>query len=141
MPDYDAHIQASRDDLTERSQLDRLNRAKSRWIEYVRGSAESELIRNKMAIAQAVLLSKWRAEDRALRSSRARPVVCSDCGARHLGHFPTSKAGSSRLCPGCFQNRSMRGLVQEADTSTLGSCPTDGLAFWLSNSLLIPQAL
>ncbi len=70
----------------------------------------------KLAIEQAVLLSTWRAEDRALLSSRERPVVCSDCGARNLEHFYTSKAGGYALCPRCFQRRVERGVAREADT-------------------------
>ncbi len=107
MPDYDAHIQAFQDDLTERSSLDQINQVKSRWIEYVQGSAESELMRNKLAI----LLSAWRAEDRELRSSGARPVVCSDCGARDLERFYASRQGGSTLCQWCFQSRVTRGLA------------------------------
>ncbi|MDA2912058.1 hypothetical protein MYX04_14155 [Nitrospiraceae bacterium AH_259_D15_M11_P09] len=111
MLDYDAHIHAFQVDLTEQSSLDRINLAKEHWRAYVQGSAESELMRNK----QAILLSAWRAEDRARRSSRARPVVCSDCGARHLEHFYTARVGGSTLCAGCFQSRVKRGVVQEAD--------------------------
>ena len=61
MPNYDAHIQAFQDDLTERASLDRIHQAKSRWIEYLQSSAELELRLNKIAITQAVLLSKWHA--------------------------------------------------------------------------------
>ncbi len=86
MLDYDTHIHAFQVDLTEQSSRDRINLAKEHWRAYVQGRAESELTRNK----QAIPLSAWRAEDRALRSSRARPVVCSDCGARNLEHFYTS---------------------------------------------------
>ena len=93
MPPFDAHLHAFRDDRTERASLDRINQAKEHWRAYVQGRAELELIRNKLAIEQAVLLSKWRAEDRALRSSRARPVVCVDCGVRNLEHFYTSRQG------------------------------------------------
>ena len=82
------------------------------WRAYVQGRAELELTLNK----QTILLSAWQAEDRALRSSRARPVVCSDCGARHLEHFYTSRVGGSVLCPGCFQNRVRRGVAKEAET-------------------------
>ncbi len=81
MPAYDAHLRALQDDLTERASLDRINRAKEHWRAYVQGRAELELLLNK----QAILLSAWQAEDRALRSSRARRVVCSDCGARQPG--------------------------------------------------------
>ncbi len=115
MPDYDAHVQAFRDDLTERSQLDRINRAKEHWRAYVQGSAELELTLNKQAIEQAVLLSKWRAEDHARRSSRVRPAICVDCGARDLEHFYTAEAGGFTLCPGCFQSRLTRGLPHERE--------------------------
>ncbi len=80
-------------------------------IEYIQGSAELELMRNK----QAILLSAWRAEDRALRSSRARPVVCVDCGARELEHFYTSRTGGSTLCQWCFQSRVTRGVARERE--------------------------
>ncbi len=83
MPDHDAHIHVFQDDRTARASLDRINRAKEHRRAYVQGRAELELLLNK----QAILLSEWRAEDRALRSSRARAVVCVDCGARHLEHF------------------------------------------------------
>ena len=112
MPDFDTHVQAYRDDLTERASLDRINRAKEHWRAYVQGRAELELLINK----QAILLSAWQAEDRALRSSRARPVVCVDCGARHLEHFYTSRTGGSTLCQWCFQSRVNRGIAREADT-------------------------
>ncbi|MDA2911956.1 hypothetical protein MYX04_13640, partial [Nitrospiraceae bacterium AH_259_D15_M11_P09] len=111
MPALDTHIHASLDARTARASLDRINRAKEHWRAYVQGRAESELMRNKMAI----LLSAWQAEDRARRSSRARPVVCSDCRARHLEHFYTARVGGSTLCAGCFQSRVKRGVVQEAD--------------------------
>jgi len=81
------------------------------WRAYVQGRAELELTLNK----QTILLSAWQAEDRALRSSRARPVVCSDCGARHLEHFYTSKQGRYTLCQWCFQSRVMRGLAHERE--------------------------
>ncbi len=71
MLDYDAHIHVFQVDLTEQSSRDRINLAKEHWRAYVQGRAESELMRNK----QAILLSAWRAEDRALRSSRARPAL------------------------------------------------------------------
>ncbi len=82
MLDYDAHLHAFLDDLTERASLDRITQAKEHWRAYVQGSAELELTLNKQAIEQDILLSKWRAEDRALGSSTASPVVCRDCGAR-----------------------------------------------------------
>ncbi len=69
MPAYDGHLHAFQDDRTEGASLDRINRAKEHWRAYVQGHAELQLIRNKPAIGQAVLLSAWRAEDRALRSS------------------------------------------------------------------------
>ncbi len=123
MPNYDAHLHAFQVDLTEQSSRDRINLAKEHWRAYVQGRAESGLMRSKIAIEQAVLLSKWRAEDRARHSSRVRPAVCVDCGARHLEHFYTSrnvwyqtfKAGGYALCPTCFQSRVKRGVVQEAD--------------------------
>ncbi len=112
MPAYDAHVQAFQDDFTERASLDRINRAEKHWRAYVQGRAELKLLRNK----QAILLSAWQAEDRALRSSRARQVVCVDCGARNLEHFSTSKAGGSTLCQWCFQRRVERGVAKEAET-------------------------
>ena len=111
MPDHDAHIHVFQDDRTARASLDRINRAKEHRRAYVQGRAELELLLNK----QAILLSAWRAEDRALRSSRARAVICVDCGARHLEHFYTAGVGGSTLCAGCFQSRVKRGVVQEAD--------------------------
>ncbi len=78
MLDYDAHIQTFHDDRTARASLDRITRAKEHWRAYLQGRAELELLLNK----QTILLSAWQAEDRALRSSRARPVVCVDCGTR-----------------------------------------------------------
>ncbi len=71
MPDFDAYVHAFEDDRTERASLDRINQAKEHWRAYLQGRAELELMRNK----QAILLSAWQAEDRALRSSRARRVV------------------------------------------------------------------
>ncbi len=109
MPAYGAHIHAFQDDRTARASLDRVNRAKEHWRAYVQGRAELELTLNK----QAILLSAWRAEDRARRSSRARPVVCSDCGARHLEHFYTSKRDGRTVCASCFAQRVERGLVRE----------------------------
>ncbi len=111
MLDYDAHIHAFQVDLTEQASLERINQAKEHWRAYVQGRAELELIRNK----QAILLSAWRAEDRALRASRARRVVCVDCGARHLEHFYTARVGGATLCAGCFQGRVGRGAAREAD--------------------------
>ncbi len=110
MLDYDAHIHVFRVDLTEQSSRDRINLAKEHWRAYIQGSAELELLLNK----QAILLSAWQAEDRALRSSRARPVVCSDCGARDLEHFYTARVGGSTLCAGCFQSRVERGVARKA---------------------------
>ncbi len=66
MPDFDAHIHAFQDDLTERASLDRINRAKEHWRAYVQGSAELELMRSK----QTILLTEWQAEDRARRVNR-----------------------------------------------------------------------
>ena len=109
MPDLDAHIHVFQDDRTARASLDRINRAKEHRRAYVQGRAELELLLNK----QAILLSEWRAEDRALRSSRARPVVCVDCGARHLEHFYTSKRDGRAVCALCFAQRVERGLVRE----------------------------
>ncbi len=93
MPAFAAHIHAVQDDRTERASLDRINRAKEHWGAYVQSIAELQLTLNKIAIEQVVFLSKWRVEDRARRSSRARPVVCVDCGARDLEHFYTSRQG------------------------------------------------
>ncbi len=98
MLDYDAHIHVFQVDLTEQSSRDRINLAKEHWRAYIQGITELELMRNK----QAILLSAWQAEDRARRSSRVRPAVCVDCGARELEHFYTSRAGGSTLCAGCF---------------------------------------
>ncbi len=110
MLDYDAQLHAFQDDLTEQSSRDRINLAKEHWRAYIQGRAELELLLNK----QAILLSAWQAEDRALRSSRARRVVCSDCGARHLEHFYTARVGGSTLCAGCFQSRVERGVTRKA---------------------------
>ncbi len=101
------------EDYTERASLARINQAKEHWRAYIQGITELELTRNKQAIERAVLLSTWRAEDRALRSSRARRVVCVDCGARHLEHFYTARVGGSTLCPGCFQTRVAQGHAVE----------------------------
>jgi len=90
MLDFDAHIHTFQVDLTERASLDRINRAKEYWRAYV-----------------------WQAEDRAMRLSRARPVVCRDCGARELDHFYTARLGGSTLCPGCFQGMVTRGVAHE----------------------------
>ncbi len=115
MLDYDTHIRAFQDDLTERASRDRINRAKEHWGACVQGRAELELTLNKQAIEQAVLLSKRRAEDHARRSSRVRPAICVDCGARDLEHFYTAEAGGFTLCPGCFQSRLTRGLPHERE--------------------------
>ncbi len=90
----------------------RLNRVKNHWRAYIQGLTELELVRNK----QAILLSAWQAEDRALRSSRARRVVCIDCGARHLEHFYTARDSGATLCQGCFQSRLERGTAREGET-------------------------
>ncbi len=113
MPAYDAHLHAFQDDRTERASLDRINRAKEHWRAYLQGRTELELMRNK----QTILLSAWRAEDRALRSSRARRVVCVDCGARDLEHFYTARVGGSTLCAGCYQRRVERGQARETGIS------------------------
>ncbi len=110
MPTHDAHIHAFQVDLTERASLDRINQAKEHWRAYIQGITELELLLNK----QTILLSAWQAEDRALRSSRARRVVCVDCGARHLEHFYTARVGGSTLCAGCFQSRVERGVARKA---------------------------
>jgi len=101
MLDYDTHIRAFQDDLTERASRDRINRAKEHWGACVQGRAELELLLNK----QTILLSAWQAEDHARRSSRVRPAVCVDCGARDLEHFYTARDSGATLCPGCFQSR------------------------------------
>ncbi len=111
MLDYDAHIHVFQVDLTEQSSRDRINLAKEHWRAYVQGRAELELMRNK----QAILLSAWRAEDRARRSSTVRPAACVDCGARELEHFYTSRTGGSTLCQWCFQSRVTRGLARERE--------------------------
>ncbi len=108
---FDAHVHAFQVDLTEQSSRDRINLAKEHWGAYLQGRAELELLLNK----QAILLSAWQAEDRARRASRARRVVCVDCGARHLEHFYTARGGGSTLCAGCFQSRVERGVAREAD--------------------------
>ncbi len=97
-------------DRTERASLDRINQAKEHWRAYLQGRAELELLRNK----QTILLSAWQAEDRARRSSRVRPAVCVDCGARNLEHFYTSRTGGSTLCQWCFQSRVERGVARKA---------------------------
>ncbi len=113
MPAFDAHLHAFQDDRTERASLDRINRAKEHWRAYIQGRAELELMRNK----QTILLSAWQAEDRALRSSRARPVVCSNCGARNLEHFYTSKRDGWTLYVACFAQRVERGQGRETGIS------------------------
>ncbi len=122
MLDYDAHLHAFQVDLTEQASLDRINQAKEHWGAYLQSRAELELLLNK----QTILLSAWQAEDRALRSSRARPVVCVDCGARHMEHFYTSKAGGAMLCAGCFQSRVKRGAdrISRSPTVPQGSFGT-----------------
>ncbi len=99
MPAPDAHIYAYREDRTARASRDRINQAKEHWRAYVNGIQELELTLNK----QTILLSAWQAEDRAHRSSRVRPAVCVDCGARDLEHFYRSREGGSTLCAGCIQ--------------------------------------
>jgi len=109
MLDYEAHLHAFQVDLTEQSSRDRINLAKEHWRVYIQGITELELLLNK----QTILLSAWQAEDRALRSSRARRTVCRDCGARELEHFYTARVGGSTLCAGCFQGRVERGVAHE----------------------------
>ncbi len=109
MLDYEAHLHAFQVDLTEQSSRDRINLAKEHWRAYIQGITELELLLNK----QTILLSAWQAEDRALRSSRARRTVCRDCGARELEHFYTARLGGSTLCPGCFQGMVTRGVAHE----------------------------
>ncbi len=110
MLDYDAHLHAFPVDLTEQSSRDRINLAKEHWGAYLQGRAELAILLNK----QTILLSAWQAEDCALRSSRARRVVCSDCGARNLEHFYRSREGDSTLCAGCFQSRVERRVARKA---------------------------
>ncbi len=109
MLDYDAHIHAFQDALTERASLDRISQAKEHWGAYIQGITELELLLNK----QTILLSAWQAEDRAVRSSRARRVVCSDCGARHLEYFYAARVGGYTLCAGCFQARADKHVTGE----------------------------
>ncbi len=66
MPDFDAHLHAFQDDLTARASRDRIYQAKEHRRAYIQASAESELTLNK----QAILLSAWRAEERARRVNR-----------------------------------------------------------------------
>ncbi|MFB3074789.1 MAG: hypothetical protein ACE1Z6_06385 [Candidatus Methylomirabilales bacterium] len=66
MPDFDAHLHAFQDDRTARASRDRINQAKEHWRAYLQGRAELELLVNK----QTILLSAWRAEDRARRVDR-----------------------------------------------------------------------
>ncbi len=110
MLDFDAHVHTFQVDLTEQSSRDRITQAKEHWQAYIQGITELELLLNE----QTILLSAWQAADRALRSSRARRVVCVDCGARHLEHFYTSRVGGSTLCAGCFQSRVERGVARKA---------------------------
>ncbi len=118
---------------TARASLDRITRAKEHWRVYIQGITELELLLNK----QTILLSAWRAEDRARRSSRGRPAVCVDCSARDLEHFYTARVGGSTLCAGCFQGRVGRGAAREADIHHRWHAPTDGLAF---SAIAEPQA-
>ncbi len=46
---------------------------------------------------------------------RRKLAVCTECGARDLEHFYTSKQGGSMLCPTCYQSRVKRGVIQEPD--------------------------
>ena len=113
-----SHVQGFRNHLTEQSQLERPNPLKSDWHAYVTGIEEMKLHHNALGIKFAVLLSRWRAEDRARRllPVPASPVACAACGARHLEHFYTSKAGGYALCASFFQRRVTCGIAQEADT-------------------------
>jgi len=113
MLDFDAHVQAFQDDLTERTSLDRINRAKEHWRAYVQGIAELQLTLNKIAIERAALLSIWRAQDRASGATTVTPAACCDCGARSLEHFYTSKRDGRTVCASCFAQRVERGLVRE----------------------------
>ena len=92
MPDYDAHIHAFHDDRTARASLDRINRAKEQGRAYVQCRAESELMRNKLAI----LLSTWRAEDRARRLAprweALEPRHIKDSEPKSDTNGPTSNA-------------------------------------------------
>jgi len=115
MLDFDAHVHAFEDDRTARASLDRITRAKEHWRAYVQGIAELQLTLNKIAIERAALLSIWQAQDRASGATTVSPAACSDCRARHLEHFYTSRTGGSTMCAGCFQSRVTRGVVQEAD--------------------------
>ncbi len=66
-------------------------------------------------VLRAILLAVG-FEDHARRSSRVRPAVCVDCGARDLEHFYTARVGGSTLCEGCFQRRVECGAAREADS-------------------------
>ncbi len=114
MPAVDAHLHAFQDARTERASLDRIKRVREHWRAYVQSIAELQLTLNKIAIEQAVFLSKWRAEDRARRSSKTSPVVCRHCGARELEHFYTSREGGYTLCSGRFPSRVERGVARKA---------------------------
>ena len=67
-------------------------------------------------VRRAILLAAG-FEDHARRSSRVRPAVCVDCGARDLEHFYTPKEGGCLLCPSCFQSRVADGQAWEAESS------------------------
>jgi len=73
---------------------------KNHWRAYIQGITELELLLNK----QTILLSAWQAEDRALRSSRARrvPALCLstsslglNCGPLRFesSHYPVTARG------------------------------------------------
>ena len=47
---------------------------------------------------------------------RRKLAVCTECGARHLEHFYTSKRSGATLCEGCFQRRGECGAAREADS-------------------------
>jgi len=51
-----------------------------------------------------------------LKNGRPKEAVsCSDCGARDLKDFFTSKAQGYHLCPACFQARTARGSAKEVE--------------------------
>ncbi len=82
MYDLDAHVQTLRDNLTELSSLDRINRIREDWQAYVTGIEEMKLHHNTLGLKIVVLLSKWEAEECARRSFPAIQAVCRDCGAQ-----------------------------------------------------------
>lgn len=51
-----------------------------------------------------------------LKDNRQKESVsCSDCGARDLEVFYTSKEQNSHLCPACFQARAACSMAKEAE--------------------------